>query len=170
MTTIATKLLLAASLLLAGCAGAGSTVYNTEFADQFRFPGALTLGGTRAVEMHGTPPAGLSPAQFAALMRVPGWYQPTRFRVATPDERPDAFRFVTAFGTDVNVALCTRPRYGADPALISMAVCNGGTLISRAAVRMAPGEEVNRAVGHLMVGLLPAPRPADRPCLVPGRC
>jgi hypothetical protein len=161
---------LAAGLLalgLAACAAPfpGALVYNTDFDPAFSGPGQIVLGGVQPVETHGTPPAGLTPDGFAALMRVPGWYPPTRFGIEPggPDRR--GLRFVAAFGTDATTALCERPSPGGDPALVAMALCLQDRLISRAALRMAAGDP-GPQIAALMRGLLPPQRPDDtRPCL-----
>lgn len=140
-------------------------VYNTDFDPAFSAPGAVPLGGVVPVELHGSPPAGLSGADFAALMRAPGWYPPTRFRPAPAGGADEGVRVVAAFGTDSAVALCTRPMAGGDPRLVAMALCLGRRQVSRAALRMAAGDP-GPQVDLLMRGLLPPPRPDDSgPCL-----
>lgn len=158
-------------LALSACAGAvGGLVYNTDFQPQFSGPGQVPLGGVQPVFLLGTPPAGLTGEGFVSLLRVPGWYQPTAFRLAGPgDER--GFRFVAAFGTDLNAFLCERPQAGGDPRLVAMALCLGDTTVSRASLRLDPGGDVAAQVRGLMVGLLPPRRPDDSgPCLRRGGC
>ncbi|HEU0222898.1 MAG TPA: hypothetical protein VFR34_11905 [Paracoccaceae bacterium] len=168
-------LTLLAPLLAAACAapyGIGGSVYNTDVQRQLYGPGYPVLGGTQKVFMYGTPPAGLTPEGFAALMRAPQWFQPTRFEAAQPGERPGSVRFVTAFGTDTNIVLCSRPAPGGDPALIAMAYCYGDREVTRASMRLTPGGDIARDVSALMYGLLPPPRPDDthENCRIPGGC
>lgn len=152
--------------LAAACAAPGATlVYDTEFADQFASRGMVPLGGIQPVDLVGTPPGGLAPEAFVALLRVPGWYQPTAFALAAPGADRKGFRFVAAFGTDLNVTLCTRPEPGGDPARMAMALCLGDLAVSRASMRLGPDGDLRRDIGVLMHALLPPPKPEETaPC------
>jgi len=166
-----TRLLLPCLLALAAaCAqiatpGSGALIYNFGYDAAYAESGPLALGGERPLELHGTPPAGLAPQEFADLIRVPGFYQKTRLVVSPPGRAGGALRFVLATGTDHNISLCERPRAGGDPRLVAIAVCTGRNQISRAAARLALDRPLAPQLALMMRALLTVPRPSG-----PDRC
>ncbi|WP_118132471.1 hypothetical protein [Oceanicella sp. SM1341] len=151
---------LAVAALLAGASVASAEtlslpvgeVFNKDFASAFASSGSLPLGGTQAVEMHGTPPEGMTDAQFAAMMSAPASYQPTRFAPAKPG--PEAFRFVVGFGGQAPENYCGGEVDGGAADLVSVAVCNGPVTVSRASLRVSPEESLQPQVDTLMQALL----------------
>ncbi|QDL92764.1 hypothetical protein FDP22_13790 [Paroceanicella profunda] len=150
-----------AVLALSACSGQ-SLVYNNDFRPSFAAPGMVPLGGTQPVEMHGTPPRGLSEADFARLMSAPPGVQYTSFTPADPG--PRAWRFVVSFGRDANTALCEEAAPGDNPDVLAMSLCNGPVQVSRASLRMTPDRPLQQQIDQLMYVLLTPPNdsPDDR--------
>ncbi len=143
-----------AALGLAACSGQ-SLVYNTDYRPSFAAAGMVPLGGTQPVEMHGTPPRGLTDVQFTQIMRAPPSMQATTFAPANPG--PREWRFVVSFGRDQNTALCEEAAPGGNPDVLAMSLCNGPVQVSRASLRMTPDKPLQPQIDQLMYTLLTPP-------------
>lgn len=172
--------ILAAALLLAGCAGPGAFPGAGPFgeaitrveqrsnyvASQF---GAFAAAGAR-VEMRGPLPGGATAEQVAAALALPGWWPQTPLRAIPPAEAGQGQRIVLIFGADGGVDIDRVCAGGGtqgvarDGLRVGAVLCLGSRPASTAtltrAAPAAPGDpDFTAAMRNLLAALAP---PDDR--------